>query len=51
VYDTRLTFQPDVLQRLRLDDPMVLDEYMNRYEKNIQADMAQFEGMLRGGRD
>lgn len=51
VYDKGLTFQPDVLQRLRLDNPLVLDEYMHRYEKNIQADMAQFEGMIGGGRD
>ncbi len=48
LYDKGLDFRPEVLERLRLDNPMVLDEYMRTYGAIIQADIEQFAGMFGG---
>lgn len=50
-FDKGLDFNPDVLHRLRLDDPHVLEEYVRTYKSIIESDMRQFEGMFGGARD
>lgn len=44
--DKGIDFNPSVLERLRLDDPKVLQEYITLYRGIIGADMQPFSRML-----
>ena len=46
VFDRGLEFDQDVLRRLNLDDPVLLDEYIARYRSILASDMKQFEAMF-----
>ncbi|MER3522589.1 MAG: histidine kinase [Ignavibacteria bacterium] len=46
LFDAGLDFQPDVLQRLGLGDPLVLEQYITTYRSIIDADMKQFDTMF-----
>lgn len=46
VSDKGVEFNPAVLQRLHLDDPVVLQEYITLYSGIIAADMQPFSRML-----
>lgn len=50
-FDAGIDFIPDVLSRLSLDDPGMLQEYITSYAKIIQDDIQQFSGMFSGERD
>jgi hypothetical protein len=50
-FDKGLEFNPDVLYRLRLEDPALLEEYIAAYRLIIETDMRQFEGMFSGTRN
>jgi putative nucleotidyltransferase with HDIG domain len=45
IFDKGLDFNPDVLLRLNLNDPVVMDEYFATYRKNIQVDIKEFAAM------
>ncbi|MBI5471721.1 MAG: HDOD domain-containing protein [Ignavibacteriae bacterium] len=45
-FDREAEFNPDVLQRLQLDDPMLMEGYMTTYRNILQSDMRQFESMF-----
>jgi putative nucleotidyltransferase with HDIG domain len=45
LFDKGLDFNPDVLERLGLNNPVVLDEYFATYRRNIQADIEEFASM------
>jgi putative nucleotidyltransferase with HDIG domain len=47
-FDKGLDFIPAVVERLRLDAPHVLDEYIETYRTIIRTDMRQFETMFAG---
>jgi putative nucleotidyltransferase with HDIG domain len=48
VFDTGLDFQPDVLQRVGLEDPLVLEQYITTYRSIIEADLQQFQSFAQG---
>lgn len=50
-FDAGIDFIPEVLSRLSLDDPGMLQEYITSYAKIIQDDIQQFSGMFSGERD
>lgn len=50
-YDAGIDFIPEVLSRLSLDDPALLQEYMTSYAKIIQDDLHQFSSMFSGERE
>jgi putative nucleotidyltransferase with HDIG domain len=51
LHDRELEFQPGVLERLHLNDPLLLDEYMRAYGDIIKTDMEHFKGMFSGVRE
>ncbi|MEK7251049.1 MAG: HDOD domain-containing protein, partial [Bacteroidota bacterium] len=51
IFDKGLDFNPEVLYRLRLDDPLLLEEYITTYRSIIETDMRQFEEMFSGAKD
>lgn len=51
VFDKGLDFDLDVLHRLRLDSPGLLEEYITTYRSIIETDLQQFEGMFNGAKD
>lgn len=50
-YEEGLTFHPDVLHRLHLDDPGLLDRYIDNYRSIIASDITQFKSMFGASRD
>ena len=45
IFDKGLDFNPEVLQRLNLNDPVAMDEYLATYRKNIQTDVEEFASL------
>lgn len=50
-WDNGVDFNPAVLERLHLDNPVVLQEYITLYSEIIEADMQPFSQMLSQGRE
>ena len=50
-YEEGVMFNPDVLHRLHIDDPVVLDRYIMNYRSILASDLTQFKGMYGGMRD
>lgn len=51
MFDVGLDFQPEVLQRLGLDDPITLEQYVTTYRSIIEEDLRQFETMVHGRKE
>ncbi len=50
-FDAGIDFIPEVLSRLSLDDPGMLQDYITSYGKIIQDDIQQFSNMFTGERE
>ncbi len=51
IFDRGVEFNPEVLQRLQLDDPLLMEGYMTTYRSIIQSDMHQFASMFSSTKD